>query len=293
MDLLSQASLDWALTHVLRYGDTDIFPTPFEFDAIAHSWNSIREEVSNIDLRTHQPGPARRILVPKPGGGFRVATQLDPVDSIIYAACLYEAADLIEASRIPANRRIACSYRVEIDANGRFFSATPGWRNFHEHSAELAASEGITHVLVADIADFYNQLSVHRVGNALEEAGIEQQRARDVERLLTLLNAKQSQGLPVGPYASILLAEAALNDVDMFLLRKGVQHVRYVDDIRVFCRSRRQAIEIQHDLTEYLHTAHRLSLESYKTSVLYVDRFVREELRDPEEEEKRANYRSL
>ena len=119
------------------------------------------------------------------------------------------------------------------------------------------------------------------------------ERAKDIERLLLLLNAKQSRGLAVGPIASILLAEAALNDVDMFLLRKGAPHVRYVDDFRIFCRSRKEAIEIQHDLTDYLYTAHRLSLESHKTRIVYVNRFVREELRDPEEEERTAKAARL
>jgi len=30
MPYLQNNSLDWALQHVLRYGDTDVFPVPFE-----------------------------------------------------------------------------------------------------------------------------------------------------------------------------------------------------------------------------------------------------------------------
>ncbi len=43
-----------------------------------------------------------------------------------------------------------------------------------------------------------------------------------------------------------------------------------------------------HDLADYLYTAHRLSLESSKTKTMHVERFTREELRDPDEEEQRA-----
>lgn len=288
MDKLDPASLDWVIAHIQRYGDTDIFPIPFEFAAIAHHWLAVRTYLAGLDLSAYVPGPSRRTLVPKPGGGFRVAVQLDPLDSITYTALIYEMANYIEGARVSRDLRVACSFRVQLDAKGSFVAPLSGWKDFHERSQELVAVGNYSHVLIADISDFYNQVYVHRVENALEAAGVSPQRARNVERFLLALNAKQSRGLPVGPFASILLAEAALTDVDNFLLRKGAPHVRYVDDFRIFCTSRQQAISIQHDLTEYLYTAHRLSLETYKTRVIHVARFSREELRDPEQEERDA-----
>ncbi len=35
---LKEASFDWALAHVQKYGDTDLFPVPFEYDAIKGLW---------------------------------------------------------------------------------------------------------------------------------------------------------------------------------------------------------------------------------------------------------------
>jgi hypothetical protein len=292
MDQLNPVSLDWALTHVTRYGDTDIFPVPFEFEAISHSWLSLRPALEQLDLSSYVPTGGWRMLLPKPGGGFRVAVQLDPLDSILYAALVYEAAEPIERSRVEVSQRVACSYRVKIDAKGSFFTAEPGWKDFHQRSTELANS-GYTHVLLADIADFYNQVSLHRVESALHVAGVLGARVNTIHEFLLALNLKQSRGLPVGPIPSIVLAEALLTDVDSFLLRKGASHVRYVDDFRIFCRSRREAIALQHDLTEYLYTSHRLSLESYKTRVMHVSRFLSEELRDPEEEEREAKATKL
>ena len=84
MDLLTSTSLDWSLQHIRRYGDTDVLPVPFEFDAIAGAWDWLREELALRDLEKYSLGPFRRFLVPKPSGGFRFATQLDPLDSIVY-----------------------------------------------------------------------------------------------------------------------------------------------------------------------------------------------------------------
>jgi len=293
MDFLSSASLDWALTHIEKFGDTDIFPVPFEFRAIRHCWGWLRAELENLDLDKHTPGGDRRVLVPKPGGGFRAAVQLDPLDALIYTALIYEEAERIEKYRVPPSQRVACSFRVQLDPSGGFFAPGDGRSDFHVRSQELADSGEHSHVLLADIADFYNQIYLHRVGNALESAAVPAQRAKNVEGFLMQLNAGQSRGLPVGPLPSTLLAEACLNDVDTFLLGKGCPHVRYVDDFRIFCRSRREAITIQHDLTDYLHTAHRLSLESSKTRVIGMRRFTASELRDPAQEEKRAKVAKL
>ena len=292
MDTIAPDSLSWALTHVRKFSDTDIFPHPFEYDSIARDWVSLCQKIGASNLRDHKVGTDRRAFVPKPGGGFRAAIQLDPIDQLIYTASVYEIADMVEKYRIPSHRKVACSYRLSLTPDGAFFAPESGWRDFHERSKALAKGEH-SHVLVADIADFYNQLSHHRIQNALELASVSHERSANLERFLGRITAKQSRGLPVGPAASIPLAEACLNDVDNFLLRQGCRFVRYVDDFRIFCRSRKEAIEVRHALTEYLFTAHRLSLESSKTKIIFVDRFVREELNDPEEQEQRAKMDRL
>ena len=53
-DNFQPESLSWALTHVRRFGDTDIFPIPFEYEAIAHNWNSIGPHLQNVDFGDHK-----------------------------------------------------------------------------------------------------------------------------------------------------------------------------------------------------------------------------------------------
>ena len=285
MEQLKPESLDWALTHIQRFGDTDIFPVPFEYEAIKHSWSGLRDKLATIDIAAYECRSLHRTLVPKPKGGYRVAIQLDPIDALIYTASIYEAADVIEKQRIPAEQKVACSYRVQPDAKGQLFRTTNGWNDYHEKSQLLAESGKYNFVVVADIADFYNQISHHRIENALEIAGVTPSRAKSIERFLGNLTALQSRGVPVGPTGSIVLAEACLSDVDLFLLRKGYTHTRYVDDFRIFCISRSQAYSALHDLSEYLYTAHRLALQSDKTKPLPVESFLEEELFDPQKVE--------
>ena len=190
--------------------------------------------------------------------------------------------------RRPEGERIACAYRLRVSPDGQLFGKETGWKEFHEASQKHAQSDGCTHVVCADIADFYNQVSHHRLQGSLEQAGVPANTSHLVERMLSNINAKHhSRGIPVGPAVSVLLAEAALADVDNFIARK-YRHTRYVDDFRIFCGSEEHAIGALHDLCEYLHTAHRLSLQSNKIKILEVADFSKSELHDPEESAERA-----
>ena len=92
-DNLQSESLAWALTHVQRFGDTDIFPVPFEYKAIAHNWDFVGRHLNTLDFASHKIFSDRRVMVIKPGGGFRAAVQLDPFDQLLYTAAVYECAD--------------------------------------------------------------------------------------------------------------------------------------------------------------------------------------------------------
>lgn len=293
MECLQEDSLNWAITHIRKFGDTDVFPVPFEYEAIYQKWDLLKDYLSKIDLETHETRPFNRFLIPKPQGGYRVAIQLDPIDTILYTAAIYEVADLIESNRIPIDQKVSCSYRVEKDASGQLFKASSGWNDFHERSQELTDSGEYSHVLLADITDFYNQAGHHRIENALEHAGVSRLRARAIERFLGNLTARQSRGIPVGPSASILLAEACLSDVDSKLIRQGYTHSRYVDDFRIFCKSVVEAEKALHDLSEYLYTAHRLSLQAHKTTILDIETFRNEELIDPEKLEEQSKAEKI
>lgn len=293
MDNLSNESIEWSISHIRRYGDTDLLPVPFEYDAIKHSWSYLRNEIANIDLSSYECRPYRRFLVPKQFSGYRVAIQLDPIDAIIYTALAYEACNLIEKYRVPIERKVACSYRVEIGSKGELFKKNNGWDDFHNMSRELANSGKFGQIVIADIADFYNHIEHHRVRNALEYAGVNEDRAKNIENFLMNLTRGHSQAIPIGPAASIVFAEACLSDVDNFLLRKGYIHTRYVDDFRIFCKDINQANSVLHDLTEYLFTSHRLTLQTHKTRIYQVNEFIGNELIDPEELEKASTKEKI
>ncbi len=280
-ECLNVSSVEWAFAHLRRYGDSDILPVPFEYEAMAVRWLPLREYVCGIDLTEHATRPLQHYLFPKTDGGWRVATRLDPIDTLVYTALVHECSTSIEEIRVPKRRGVACAYRIDPRPDGRLFADETGWDLFQERCRVLSGYKKYKYVVTADIADFYSQINHHRVCNVLEQAGVATRRARCMERLLGGWSALQSRGIPVGPQGSIVLAEAVLHDVDDHLMTKGYVHTRYVDDFRVFCTSYRQAREALHDLTKYLFHAHRLALQSAKTFTFKTATFVAKHLENP------------
>jgi hypothetical protein len=119
---LTDAALNWALKHALTVGDTDIFPEVFEFHAIADDWENIKKSIQEIDIVEWKVRPFRRCLVPKHRFGFRVSTQLDPLDFLIFTALIKEIGKKLELVRIPSIDNIVHSYRFAPTADGHMFS---------------------------------------------------------------------------------------------------------------------------------------------------------------------------
>jgi hypothetical protein len=285
MGRLSPASVEFARKHVTRYWDSDFFPKAFEFSALWASWPEVLDHLTSkevIELSVQSP---KVMAAPKPTGSFRVVHQLDPLDTLVYTALAVAIAPAVEKKR--AKNHVACSYRISIDSNaGTFFANGSGFPTFLSQSRTLAESH--PYVLVTDLTDFYNQIYLHRLQNAISSCdptldGL----ATDIEKFLERVNG-MSHGIPVGPVASIIMAEALLTDIDEFLSERGVVHTRYVDDFRIFGPSREALTKLLAEMTLYLHSNHRLVLSSSKTEIVEAEQFIRAYLDDPEELERRA-----
>jgi len=284
MAILSEKSLDFAREHISKYYDSDFFPKSIEYEALWYHWDDVKKELMSKNVSKLWVTQPRAMTIAKPKGGFRIVHQLEPIDSVIYTALACEVTDAIEKARIPIEEHIACSYRLNI-LDGNFFGAGSGWADFTKKTEDLA--DQYDTVLVTDITDFYNQIYLHRLNNAIEIADSSlKPLGDDIETFLSTQNSKSSQGIPVGPAASIIMAEAVFIDIDRFLKDQGVHHTRYVDDIRIFSNSARQLSSVLESLTLYLYENHRLTVSSEKTFLMNSEEFVEKHLHNHYAEEK-------
>ncbi len=293
MAKLTPESLQFARNHIVHYWDSDFFPKSFEFEPIWFKWNEVVARLSSVEISELPVALPRIALAPKPNGTYRVVHQLDPLNTLTYTAMVYMIAADIERARAPREQRIACSYRISLEPNtGNLFTAGNGYKDFTDRTRECLANNSF--VLVGDIADFYNQIYLHRLQNGIAAANNSlEDVSRDIEHFLISINDTVSRGVPVGPPVSIILAEALLIDIDNFITSRGFDHTRYVDDLRVFSNSRSDLNKFLQDLTLYLHNAHRLILSSNKTLILDSNQFLLNDLDNPDEVQRRELHKKM
>lgn len=282
MSKLTEDSIEFAKKHIEYYYDSDFFPKSFEFEAIWHCWDEVKKHLLATNVQKFRTRHPLTMAFKKPSGSYRIVHQLEPLDTMIYTSLAYLVAEKIENAR--ASKQIACSYRFSLD-DGKFFEKNAGFKLFAEMIVRF--SNQYQYILVTDITDFYNQIYLHRLNNAIERAdqGLEEI-ANDVERFISSLNDKASQGIPVGPAASIIMSEAVLIDVDEYIANFNVKHTRYVDDIRIFSNSKEELEKVLEKLTLYLHEIHRLTLASSKTFIQKTEDYVESVLHGQYEMEK-------
>lgn len=264
---ICEDSIEWALQHIERYGDTDLFAVPFEYEAIRFRWKDIKAHLAAADLDAYLVRPCRRCLSPKHYYGFRIATQLDPLDTLLYTALVYEAGADIEGQRIGPDQQVVFGARFDPDGEGRFFNPEAGYDAFLRQCRKLAEAAAYEYVVTADIADFFVRIQPGTLEKAL--GGLRQtNHARAIGRLLRQWNQDVYCGLPAGQTASRLLAELILSDPDRTLLANGIVYCRFSDDYRIFCKDRNEACRALALLANTLFEQSGLTLQRGKTRIL-------------------------
>ncbi len=282
---LKKRSLNWALKHALMFGDTDVFPPQFEFDAINSDWPAISKFLANEDIHNWKTRPLRSLLSPKSRYGFRIITQLDPLDFLVFAALMYEVGPDLENERVPIADKIVFAHRFNPDSDGRMYDRSVGYAEFQEHAKRSARSPQCTHVAVTDIADFYPRIYSHRLENALSDCTNKRAHVTAIRKLLSGWNETESHGIPVGSAPSRLLAEITISDIDQALIAHGIKYVRYSDDYRIFCKSYSEAFRQLAILAQVLYDNHGLTLQPQKTAIYTATNFRKYFLSSPEDKE--------
>ena len=268
---LKEESLLWAIKHLSKENDTDLFPKPVEIKVIHEMQDGLLNKLKDLDLGNYNWHASRRFVIPKSDLSYRIATQLDPIDSIIFSAIIYEYGNLIEDKRIPISDNKVFSYRFKPLEDGTLYSNSTAWTDFWQ--SNLNKSKDYKYVAYLDIADFYNQIYHHVVDNQLINVGFPNQIKKKVVDLLESVTQTVSRGIPVGPHASHLIAELTLIPIDQSLLLRNYEFNRYADDIAIFCNSEEEARVIVYQLAGILDKQQRLILQRQKSKIYHIGEF--------------------
>ena len=292
MDLKTSVKL--ALLNVMKESITDVevFKRPFELEFLKREeyFNSIKgiieerfKKAFNIISNKQDPftalkelkiNPLRSILVPKKTlFDFRKCGYIEPLDEIIYLSLAIMLSNKIEKERIHKKSKIVYSYRLKSDLIKEqkptyLFDLKMNYTSFRNDVSNKIKDPKIKVVVSCDISNFYDRLNLHRLENTLLAIhDIDIQSVKLLNEMLLYWSNRDSYGIPVGSNASRILAEASLINVDKYLLDKGINFSRYVDDFRLFANSASQAHSWLSILVERLNQE-GLFLNTSKTSIV-------------------------
>lgn len=261
---LEEESIKWAILHVKKYRDTDLFPRLKEYDVMFENEEYLVSKILEIDIENYIWQPYRRFIIPKDEYSYRAAIQLDPVDNLIIVAITYQYGQKIEDKRIGITENKVFNYRFKPKKDGELYDKKDAWKNFW--TAVKEGSKEYEYAVYIDIADFYNRIYHHTLENQLIDCGFQNAVIKAIKNMLNNTTQTTSQGIPVGPHSTHLYAEMCLIPLDDSLSMKGYKFCRYADDIIVFVNSIDEGQIVIYELAKILDSL-KLNMQRQKTKI--------------------------
>lgn len=254
---------------LVKDSDDDFFPDVLNFADVTADLESYIQQRQfrflQIDAFTSQAD-----YVPKANGMVREAIWLHPVHRLLYLAALHYFLPKLDHHLPPE----VYSYRLDSDdPDGYpFAKRIDRWKQFHNDFRRACLDEQTGAVLITDIASFYDHIRIDDLASrirALLGAGMTDDDSVMVDFLEALVRQWSSDGygIPQNFDASSFFGSLFLSGVDYEIIQKRYRYFRWVDDIRICAKNKKQALRALHDLQAAL-AHYRMFLASDKTKIL-------------------------
>lgn len=232
-------------------------------------WLGARLEMIRADR--YVPDSAFICDVPKDNGLIRPGAHLSYTDRLVYTACVGACFPTIHKTLKWCQGRIDFSYRLATDpANPKWLKDRfSGWQDFRQRSIALIDG-GASYVVMTDITAFYENIDLGFLLSDLRSTGAPNEAINQIGTCLNKWAQIPGRGIPQGQSPSDILAKLYLNNIDANLENMGYSHVRYVDDLRIFCSSLIEAKRLLVDLSRLLRKR-GLNLQSAKSEIHRAD----------------------
>lgn len=250
------------------FKDMCFFNHPYEtllIESDIDNWlNSLREKIVG---GRYNPSRCKIVDVPRPKWHLRPGGVLTIEDNVVYSAVLLDSLEKIsEGINWSANtKRFYSILEKKRDGDKWFEFELNGWTKFREESLKLIEGKD-NYVLFTDVSAFFENIEIQRLMYDLETLDVPKDDRDMLSRCLNRWAEPRGRGIPQGFRPSNILAEVYLNSIDKRLTNEGIVHLRFVDDVRIFCKTEREAIESMHLLTR-LYREKGLNIQIAKSEI--------------------------
>lgn len=218
------------------------------------------------------PGPIEVCAAPKGSGLMRPGVRMTLADRVVYTAAVGGCLRHIVKATKWSQRKIdfAPLFAEEFQKRHWLLEPFTGWDLWTTETMRRLGLAKTRYVVTADIAGYFENISLSRLKSELTRVGCPAELVELLSRCLLSWAAVRDSGLPQGVLASDVLAKLYMESLDKRLKDEGYTHIRYVDDIRIFCGSEQEARRALVLVTELLRER-GLVVQSAKTKIRLVD----------------------
>lgn len=270
---ISNHDLKLAWSRVKNDHNSRTFIThPFEINMIENDFeNWIQILLQEFNDQKYSPSTLYICDIPKGNGLLRTGSHLSINDAVIYYALIGISMNKIYDCLQWSQGRVDFSYQLNPDYNHVDWTKNrfKCWNQFREKSIE-AIEEDVNYVIIADIAGYYDNINISILSSDLRQISVSNELVSYLSKCLNKWAITDGRGIPQGTTASDILAKLYLNTLDLHFQTLNIQFLRYVDDIRIFCKSQAEARKALIELSSCLRKR-GLNLQSAKTKIYKLD----------------------
>ena len=216
-----------------------------------------KELQSQILQENYQPQPVRGVQIPKPKGGYRQLGIPTVKDRVVQQGI----SQVLQPIFDPKFSTHSYGFRPQ--------------RNAHQALQEVhkIVQTGKKIIVDLDLEKFFDEVNHQRLMWILSTRIGDKRLLALIRKILKTnimqngLEEQRIKGTPQGSPLSPLLSNIVLDELDQELSRRGLDFVRYADDVQIFVSSQMSAERVQKGIINFIENKMKLKVNREKSSI--------------------------